>query len=113
MEEIWKPIPNFKDYEVSNYGRVRRWSNSRAVSQASPHYIKPWIGSRGHRVSLHKDNKKFDRMLRRLVAEAFIPNPQKYPLVFTVSSNCFDDRASNLMWGNQSVIQKFSKRKRL
>lgn len=80
--EIWKPVVGYKElYEVSNFGRVR--SLDRIDSNNHPLkgvILKPYISNSGYLlVGLYKQQKRDRKLLHRLVAEAFIPNPDNKP----------------------------------
>ena len=89
MKEIWKPISGYEGlYEVSNLGRVkslghfvgnqhieRRFQNRIILIKASNRKA----NYKG--VTLYKDGKRKAFLLHRLVAEAFIPNPNNFPEV--------------------------------
>lgn len=80
--EIWKPVAGYEGlYEVSSYGRVR--SLDRIDSNNHPLkgvIIKPYISNSGYLlVGLYKQQKRDRKLLHRLVAEAFIPNPDNKP----------------------------------
>ena len=80
--EIWKPVVGYEGlYEVSSYGRVR--SLDRIDSNNHPLkgvILKPYISNSGYLlVGLYKQQKRDRKLLHRLVAEAFIPNPDNKP----------------------------------
>lgn len=75
LDEIWKPINGFSDYQVSNYGRVK------SLKAKTPLILKPRYCKGYVIVSLRKDGRTYERRVNRLVAEAFIPNPNNYPCV--------------------------------
>ena len=91
MEEIWKDIEGYEGkYEVSNLGRVRRLpytyqkENRWGVFdyKMKPGIHREWVGKDGyHRVSLSGDNGRKNFLVHRLVAKAFIPNPDNLPQV--------------------------------
>ena len=80
--EIWKPVIGYEGlYEVSSLGRVR--SLDRIDSNNHPLngvILKPYISNSGYLlVGLYKQQKRDRKLLHRLVAEAFIPNPENKP----------------------------------
>ena len=81
MKEIWKNIEGYEGYQVSNLGRVR--SLDRIDSNNHPLngvILKPYISNSGYLlVGLYKQQKRDRKLLHRLVAEAFIPNPENKP----------------------------------
>ena len=81
MEEIWKTIEGYEGYQVSNLGRVR--SVDRIDSNNHPLkgvILKPYISNSGYLlVGLYKQQKRDRKLLHRLVAEAFLPNPDNKP----------------------------------
>ena len=105
MEEVWKPIVIEKNgvvynyeglYEVSNMGRVRSLGNNRTrkekILKCKPHksgYV--YVG-------LHKDGEKQQFYIHRLVATAFIPNPENMPLVNHKNETKTENVWTNLEW---------------
>ena len=95
MEEVWKPVVGYEDlYEVSNLGNVR---GRRGVLNPQPRrhgYLSVWLYGNGG--SAKRDGKQFS--VHRLVAEAFIPNPNGCDEVNhkdeCKTNNCVD----NLEW---------------
>ena len=80
--EIWKPVVGYEGlYEVSSYGRVRsldRIDNNNHPLKGA--ILKPYISNSGYLlVGLYKQQKRDRKLLHRLVAEAFIPNPDNKP----------------------------------
>ena len=83
--EIWRPAKGY-DYEVSNFGRVRNAKSKRL--------LKPF-SSRGYlQVLFSKDGVRKTYYVHRLVAEAFIPNPDNLPCV----NHTTEDRTRNEAW---------------
>ena len=88
----WKPVVGFEEhYLVSDSGQV--WSLRRHRS------LKPKIDRYGYEaVGLSVNGKLYHRTIHRLVAEAFIPNPNNLPTVNHINENKTDNRVSNLEW---------------
>lgn len=109
MKEVWKDIEGYEGYyQVSNLGRVKSlerlttYTNSNAVTRKQP--VKEKILSQRmdrhgyQRVSLKKDRKRKLCLVHRLVAQAFIENPDSLPLVNHKDENRSNCNAMNLEW---------------
>ena len=91
MEEVWKPIFDYSDYQVSNLGRIKSLKRHKILKQ--------FDNRRGYkRVNLTKFGISKPFAIHRLVAKAFIPNPNKYPCVNHKDENPSNNCASNLEW---------------
>lgn len=98
--EEWKPIKGFEAlYEISSFGRVK----STGTFKAHPISIKNQrILSNGYcHVSLWKDNKEKNSMVHRLVAIAFILNPEHKKTVNHKKGIKIDNRFHQLEWATQ------------
>lgn len=104
--EVWNPIKGYEGYyEVSTTGKVRSCTRMRKSKNGSSH---EWKGrilktdehiTDGHlRVTLSKNNVQKRYSVHRLVAEAFIENPNNYPIVNHKNENPHDNRVENLEW---------------
>lgn len=103
-KEIWKPVQGFEDnYEVSNLGTVRAKDRIIQTTTGFRHYkareLKPEITQDGHyRVVLSNAGHKKRVFVHRLVALAFIPNPQNYPVINHKDGNPANNTVDNLEW---------------
>lgn len=109
-DEVWKPIPGYEGYyEVSNMGRVR--SLERRARFVSIHGKECTRRVRGrivrgtehctqHRITvmLSKEGEKERVSVHRLVATAFVENPNGYDEVNHKDENPRNNRADNLEW---------------
>jgi hypothetical protein len=96
MLEVWKPIPEFEDYQVSSNGRVKITANSATRKER---ILKPLIQNRGYyRVALWKDNKPYFRSIHRLVAQAFITYMNHKPQVNHIDGDKSNNHFTNLEW---------------
>ena len=103
MEEIQKDIKDYEGlYQVSNLGRVRSLSNQ---LHKEPIIRKQYISKRGYYcISLRKGKEIKTWLVHRLVAEAFIPNPDNLPQVGHKDENNFktgdgcNNYVDNLEW---------------
>ena len=102
-QEQWKQIKEFNgEYEVSNLGRVRSMKRYYGmVGRIMPQTRQP--SGRGGKltyfaVMLSKNNKSYCRKVHRLVAEAFIPNPDNLPQINHKDGCKTNNHVSNLEW---------------
>ncbi len=87
--EIWKDVKGYEGlYQVSNLGRVKTLrkvvNNYPNCTRVLPEKIRNGNVNKslGYKmVSLSKDGKLKNEFVHRLVAKAFIPNPDNYPMV--------------------------------
>ena len=108
MEE-WKSIPGYEGlYEVSSYGRVRSVErcdrfNRKIVSKIlKPNYVSGYL-----RVGMYK-NKTFKYyLIHRLVAQAFLPNPDNLSEVNHKDEDKSNNRVDNLEWCDRSYNMNY------
>jgi len=92
----WKALPAPWDkYIVSDDGRVYNAETHEEISQWD-HTGKGGVVYK--RVTLRNAGRKWNARVHRLVALAFIPNPQNKPEVNHIDHNPFNNHVSNLEW---------------
>lgn len=104
--EIWKDIEGYEGmYQVSSMGRVRSLDRVKPNSggQIAKGSLKKF-GDNGNgykTVNLYKNNKSCMKYVHRLVASAFIPNPNKFPIINHKDEDKSNNRHDNLEWCTQ------------
>lgn len=98
MKEIWKAvtIPEYSLYEVSNFGNVRNGNR----------LLKPYINRGYPSVKLYNNKKNKSVRVYRLVAMAFIENPNNYPCINHKDGNKGNTFVENLEWCTYKHNQK-------
>lgn len=108
--EIWKPVTGFEGlYEVSNSGSVKslRYRNVDGKTGVLKEITLP----SGYRyVNLHKDKQTRHYYIHRLVATAFIPNPDSLPEVNHRNEDPGDNSANNLEWCTSQYNKNYGNR---
>jgi hypothetical protein len=106
--EVWKDIKDYENlYQVSNLGRLRSNCN-RKRGTLEWKLISVAISQRGYlHATLHKDGIRKNVEIHRLVAQAFIPNPDNLPQVNHKSENKQDNRVENLEWCTASYNSSY------
>ena len=87
--EQWAYVPDTDGYYVSNLGRYKR------ITERGDSLRKVTVDPEGY-CRVTAGTKKF--RLHRLVAEAFVPNPNNYPVVDHLDANKQNNKWDNLEW---------------
>ena len=91
--EIWKDVTCNENYVVSNTGKIRRKGSD---NDHSTYEKKGYL-----LVDLYKDGERSKKRVNRLVAEAFIPNPDNKPEVNHKDGNKSNNNVDNLEWATK------------
>ena len=97
MEEIWKTIEEYPDFEISDQARIRCVATGKILKQT--------INKQGYLqvcVSLGQRGKCKVFKIHREVAKAFIPNPENKPEVNHIDGNKLNNLPINLEWATSS-----------
>ena len=109
MEEIWKDIEGYEGlYQVSNLGDVRslKYAGGNKVK-----LLKQTTNKGGYKqVILHKDGKRKNYKVHRLVAMVFISNPNNYKEVNHKDENPSNNDVSNLEWCTSEYNKNYGTR---
>lgn len=110
--EVWKDIKGFEGfYQISNYGNIKslertfeyigknQFGEFKTIKKHKEMIIKQTINRSGYyQVCLHKNNKKKNMLVHRLIAEAFIDNPDNKPTINHIDGNTLNNSLDNLEW---------------
>lgn len=102
----WKWIEGYEGlYEISNEGNVRsyvkgigRWFKPHSLAPRTYRASTPRHPKQYLQIRLKGDTTRIYKTIHRLVADAFVPNSLRLPVVHHVNGNKYDNRAANLQW---------------
>ena len=93
MEEIWKPIIGYEGrYEVSNLGRIK------SIKILKPVFRKITDNYTSRTIRLSQNGKTTESSVARVMAKAFIPNPENKSCVNHIDNNPQNNSLNNLEW---------------
>ena len=98
-KEIWRPIKDFNNYEVSDFGNIRNKYLGLlrlSVSNNGYQHVKLCDGAKHRR----------DCLVHQLVAQAFVPQPEGKHCVTHLNGDKMDNRASNLKWTTMGELNE-------
>lgn len=112
--EEWRDVVGYEGYYiVSSFGRIatirdscERLINGKIYSMKMKMHlcntsISPSTNYR--RITFKRDCVRDTRLVHRVVAEAFIPNPNNYPCIDHIDDNPANNNSSNLQWCNYKM----------
>jgi hypothetical protein len=113
MEEVWGKIKGFENYEVSNFGRVKRnkstilYKNG-VIANHKEKILTQEVVKKYKRVTLSENNIQKRFLVHRLVALYFIKNINNKPCVNHKDGDKLNNNLSNLEWCTYSENEKHS-----
>ena len=97
-EQIWKPIKDFPNYSISYNGIVMNTATNRVVKGC----IIKFPNTNYRNLKLRNDKKRYTLKLHRVLAIAFIPNPDNLPFIDHIDGNGLNNHLDNLRWCSNS-----------
>lgn len=112
--EEWTDIKGYEGvYQVSNLGRIKRFSFFKNIRSNGKQYVEEHILKGRKRkdryivVGLCVNSVCKIHLVHRLVANAFIPNPQNFPHINHKDENKSNNKVCNLEWCNQKYNSNY------
>ena len=102
-EAVWRPYPEFPFIEANQFGEIRtidRWvtcKNGRKLF-VKGHVLKQWKNNKGYLlVHFSVNGKDVARLVHRIIAACFLPNPDNFPEVNHKDNDRTNNVVSNLI----------------
>ncbi len=89
INEEWRSINGYLQYQISNIGRVR---------DISGRILKPHKNNKYQTITLKRDGVCNIKLIHRLVANEFLPNPLNKPIIDHINHNTYENHINNLRW---------------
>ena len=90
VNEKWKVIPDFPNYHISTYGRVKNIITNKI--------LKPILVCDYYKINLYADYKRIQCFIHKLVAEVFIDNVHNKIHIDHIDTNPLNNNVNNLRW---------------
>lgn len=112
--EVWKDIQGYEGrYQISNKGRVKGLPiNEKFCKRSEEIVLKPFVCGSGYQeVILSLDGQRKPKLIHRMVAEAFLPNPTEKREVNHKDGNKLNNEYTNLDWvtPSENIIHSYAK----
>lgn len=104
MDEIWKVIPGYPYYEISNLGNIRSWKGRgrNGGLLKTPRVKRAFVGGDGYLfVKLQQNGKRTNYRVHRLVLESFIGKRPNGMVARHLDGNRLNPSLDNLKWSTQ------------
>lgn len=97
-EEIWKDVSGYEGlYQISNKGRIKSFINNKGICREK--ILKLVLKKTGYlQITLHKNKQQKVFRVHKLVALAFLPNPNNLPFINHKDENKSNNCVDNLEW---------------
>ena len=111
-EEIWKALSGVPGIEVSTFGNVRTLdkvvSTEKRTQFVKGRVLKQHDNTNGYLIVRFRTNgERVTKLMHRLVAQTFIPNPDNLPQVNHKNCDRRDNRINNLEWCTSSYNNQY------
>lgn len=110
ISEEWKPCPDFETkYLISNYGNIKSIGSYNTCKKKGFLHQYKKKGRNGYmQVCLYDKNKTLTVEVHILVAKAFLPNPNNFPMVNHIDEDKTNNKVTNLEWCTNKYNIRYS-----